>query len=357
MNIFNATSQYESWHASQARVVPADLEARHKLMASDAFSFLRATFYRWAQIFPVVCPQLARAPKVLGVGDLHVENYGTWRDTEGRLIWGINDFDEACPLPYANDLVRLVTSALLAIDLDRLSINRGIACTAVLDGYHDGLNAGGSPFVLSERNRWLRDAVTSRLRDPTLYWQKFDALPTLRKVPGEVQKLLQQAMPEAGLPFRVVHRRAGLGSLGRQRFTALTEWRGGKIAREAKALLPSAWPLFSEGSAARQIHFEEILRRAVRAPDPFLQHRGRWILRRLSPYCSRIELSQMKSGRDGQKLLWAMGCELANVHLGTRLARARVVKDLRGRKARWLHRAALDMSEAIMRDWKEWRKT
>jgi uncharacterized protein (DUF2252 family) len=24
-----------------------------------------------------------------------VENFGAWRDVEGRLIWGINDFDEA----------------------------------------------------------------------------------------------------------------------------------------------------------------------------------------------------------------------------------------------------------------------
>jgi len=32
---------------------------------------------------------------VLAVGDLHVENFGTWRDAEGRLIWGVNDFDES----------------------------------------------------------------------------------------------------------------------------------------------------------------------------------------------------------------------------------------------------------------------
>ena len=78
-------------------------------MAQDALSFLCATFYRWAQLFPALCAKLARAPKVLGIGDLHVENYGTWRDAEGRLVWGINDFDEACPLPYTNDLVRLAT--------------------------------------------------------------------------------------------------------------------------------------------------------------------------------------------------------------------------------------------------------
>jgi uncharacterized protein (DUF2252 family) len=50
------------------------------------------------QAWPEVCPDLAKAPKVLAVGDLHVENFGTWRDVEGRLVWGINDFDEAAAL-------------------------------------------------------------------------------------------------------------------------------------------------------------------------------------------------------------------------------------------------------------------
>src|ERR1039458_5738131 len=38
---------------------------------------------------------LRDAPKVLAVGDLHVGSFGTWRDTEGRLSWGVDDFDES----------------------------------------------------------------------------------------------------------------------------------------------------------------------------------------------------------------------------------------------------------------------
>src|SRR6202040_1164104 len=97
------------------------LELKHKRMAEGPFPFLRATFYRWAQLWPELCPRLAATPRGLGVGDLHVENFGTWRDSEGRLIWGVNDFDEACSLPYANDLVRLAVSAQLAIAANELS--------------------------------------------------------------------------------------------------------------------------------------------------------------------------------------------------------------------------------------------
>src|SRR5882724_8023895 len=134
-SIVHATRDFETCLASQVRVVRADLQAKHKLMAEDGFSFLRATFYRWAQLFPALCPKLARAPKVLGVGDLHVENYGTWRDAEGRLVWGINDFDEACPLPYTNDLVRLAASVRFASQAGPLDVKFGKACAAIESGY------------------------------------------------------------------------------------------------------------------------------------------------------------------------------------------------------------------------------
>ena len=81
--------------------------------------------------------------------------------------------------------------------------------------------------------------------------------------------ILKAAMPEPGLSFRVVHREAGLGSLGRQRFTALALWRGGKIAREIKELLPSA--VLCESKAAHNgIHYESVLAQAVRAIDPLI---------------------------------------------------------------------------------------
>src|SRR5207248_373594 len=92
------------------------LEYKHERMADpdNPFPFFRGTYYRWVQHWPDVCPELADAPRVLAVGDLHVENYGTWRDADGRLAWGVNDFDEADELPYTNDLVRLAASARFA---------------------------------------------------------------------------------------------------------------------------------------------------------------------------------------------------------------------------------------------------
>ena len=77
------------------------------------------------------------------------------------------------------------------------------------------------------------------------------------------------------------------------------------------------------------IYYADILRQSARAQDPFLVLHGTWILRRLSPYCSRVELSQLARSRDEQKLLWGMGRELANIHLGARAVVPRILRDLR----------------------------
>ena len=80
MDILQATERYEGWLASKTPLIERDLRWKHREMRKHAFAFLRATFYRWAQQWPATCRGLRSGPVVLSVGDLHVENFGTWRD-------------------------------------------------------------------------------------------------------------------------------------------------------------------------------------------------------------------------------------------------------------------------------------
>ena len=315
MKIDKATAKYEEWLSRHLRLLGPDLAFKHQQMRSAPFPFLRATFYRWAQVWPDVCAEAAKAPVVLAVGDLHVENFGTWRDIEGRLIWGINDFDEAWRLPYTNDLIRLATSALLA----PAACGAKPAVAALLKGYRDAL-AGrrqtlrarrtphraphhGDGALARSRRSFGRTCTRSRKRQSAL--------------PAGARKAIERMMPEAGLNWRIVHRVAGLGSLGRERYVAIADWRGGSIAREAKALAPSACFWAQEGKGTAPILYQEILDTAIRCRDPFVRFQKRWIVRRLAPDCSRIELSAMPKERDELRLLHAMGWETANVHLGS----------------------------------------
>jgi len=357
MKIAKATRSYEAWIEKHLTILPEDLKRKHAAMAADVFPFLRATFYRWMQLWPKVCADAARAPKVLGVGDLHVENFGTWRDVEGRLVWGINDFDEAYTLPYTIDLVRLAASAHIAIHEARLKIGPKDACEAILSGYTKGLQSGGRPIVLAEEHPWLRSMMTGVLRDPVHFWEKMDSLaPWKGRVPKSARRAIERLLPEPGLQYHLAHRIAGLGSLGRERYVAIAMYRGARIAREAKALAPSAcvWAA-EEKTVSQRICYQQILDRSIRAIDPFVRLKGRWIVRRLAPDCSRVELSSMPKERDETKLLHAMGFETANVHLGTPRAGKAIQRDLAKRLGHWLHESAAGMVKATMEDWKDWR--
>jgi hypothetical protein len=357
MKITEATHFYEIWLRGHISLLAADLKKKHAAMATDVFPFLRATFYRWMQRWPEVCPQEAKAPRILAVGDLHVENFGTWRDLEGRLVWGINDFDEAFQLPYTVDLVRLAASAHIAVRESRLQIEPKDACSVILDGYRKGLETGGRPIILAEEHPWLRTMMTGVLRDPTAFWKKLDGLRTWGgRVPNSARRAIERMLPERKLEYRVVHRIAGLGSLGRERFVAIANYAGAAMAREAKALAPSACVWASPRKESQAIRYQEILDCSVRAVDPYVRLKGRWIVRRLAPYCSRVELSSMPKERDEAKLLHAMGFETANVHLGTPRAVQAILRDLAKRPRHWLHDAAARMVKATTEDWQEWRE-
>ncbi len=147
--IRRANRAYERWLRSELHgdVVRSDLAEKWRKMSAGPFPFLRATYWRWSETIFDVCPKLKKAPKVLAIGDIHLENFGTWRDDDGRVVWGVNDFDEAAEMPYVLDLVRLATSAILA--RPSRAFRSSDLCAAILKGYAHGLKAP-SPTILDE---------------------------------------------------------------------------------------------------------------------------------------------------------------------------------------------------------------
>jgi uncharacterized protein (DUF2252 family) len=164
VDIIEATRSYERWLGEQIPVAQDDLATKHEKMDGDAFTFFRATHYRFLQRALELAPELD-GPRLPCVGDLHVENFGTWRDAEGRLVWGVNDLDESETLSYALDLACLATSAALAIDAGSLQLSPDDAADAILTGYGDALRAGGDAFVLAGDQDRLAELVDDALPD------------------------------------------------------------------------------------------------------------------------------------------------------------------------------------------------
>src|SRR5262249_48633778 len=162
-------------------------------------------------------------------------------------------------------------------------------------GYTRAIEENGRAFVLAERRQWLRRLALNKLRDPVIYWPKFDTLPLAK---GDVpHAILRRALPDADLSYRVVARVAGVGSLGRRRIVALAICEGARVAREAKAWLPSGL-VWATGRSSLGYSAQKLLAHAVRSRDPFLQFHPHWIVRRLAPDCSRIELADLPRIQD-----------------------------------------------------------
>jgi len=354
-NIHTATQAYERWFGTHTKIVQADLTMKHKLMHTSPFILLRGTFYRWAELFPLTLPALMKAPLVLSVGDLHIENFGTWRDAEGRLNWGVNDFDEAHPLPFTNDLVRLATSAAFAIEEGKLSLSLKQACDIITAAYRDAMVKQGHPFVLAEKNRNLGKMARSRLKDARTFFNKLDAQSkTSGNVPAAIAKIIADSMP-AGVSKPVYfQRQAGVGSLGRQRYLAMCDLGGSRIVREAKVMLPSAWTVVHPTEGEAVIYLNQLSQKCLRSHDPFLRVHEDWVIRRLAPDCARIELNELPEGSDEQVLLEAMGAETANVHLATPDKRTAVIRFL-DKNPGWLLPATKQMVRLTKQDFRDWQ--
>ena len=356
--IEGATASYEAWMRSCTKILQSDLRLKHEQMKESPFGLLRGAFYRWAQLWPSVCSDLCGAPRVLAVGDLHVNSFGTWRDAEGRLCWGVDDFDEAYPLAYTNDLVRLAASVKIVIDAEGLSVKLKGGCNAILEGYTEALREGGFPIVLAERDQKLGKLGVDSFKPPSNFWEKLNRLPVLRQpLAKDLKRALEKTLPEAGIKYKVVRRQAGLGSLGQERFVAIADWQGGCIAREAKLMVPSACSWLNDEIKHRQSFYEKAISSAVRSPDPFQVIDGSWLIRRLSPDSNPIDIQTLPKHSDEEMVLNAMGREAANVHLGTRSSTKNILKDLKKRKRGWLEDAAVRMAKILEKDWKRYRKS
>lgn len=343
---------YEQWLKVQlgGDLVAADLARKHDKMHASAFVFFRATYWRWAETILDICPELADAPSVLAVGDIHLENYGTWRDAEGRLAWGVNDFDEAAEMPYALDLGRLGASALLAGSSQGVAAET--ACGAILQGYNQGLRAP-KPASLDRDNAWLMKLVEVGEHERAKFWKKIADART-KAAPKRYREALIKAMPVPGLTVKTAQRSTGAGSLGRPRWIGVADWRGSPVVREAKALAMSAWARV-HAPKSRKIRSGEIANGRFHSLDPWYRIEKSLVVRRLSPNNRKIEAENGGPRLFSSDMLQLMGFELANLHLGVADHRTAITRDLGRRKRGWLAEAAKRAAKACTQDFNDWR--
>jgi len=374
---------------------PERLAMKYARMRADPFVFLRGSCH----LFYARLPQqgvMRKAPRTWCCGDLHLENFGSYKGDNRQIYFDLNDFDEALLAPLTWDLVRGLASILVARRSLRLGDRAGETalelCQAMLDAHAEALAAGKAYWVERETAPSPVSDLLASLRDrtrPMFLDSRTERIGRRRRIRIDGRKALAASPAQrdavqalvAGLPappgrpksffdvIDVARRIAGTGSLGLERYIVLVRGKGSPDANyllDLKRALPSA-PAHHAGIAqprwADEAHrVIEVQRRMQAVPMAFLQplrFQGRsFVLRALQPSEDRVELAQRRHPvarlRNlvtlmGQCLAWA---QLRSSGRGG-AANADEIIDF-ARRRRWrrkLMALARHMADAVETDW------
>ncbi|MBP5976833.1 DUF2252 domain-containing protein [Brasilonema sp. CT11] len=121
----NEIYQYNHQFASQ---LPQELATKMQKMKASPFAFYRGTahiFYRDMQTLPSSGFVNSSTSAIWLEGDMHMQNLGGMRDSNGNNVFDTTDFDEGYLGPYVWDLRRMAVSILLAAKENGLSSSDG----------------------------------------------------------------------------------------------------------------------------------------------------------------------------------------------------------------------------------------
>jgi hypothetical protein len=319
------TADYEHWLGERIPLLADELDRKHAEMADDEFRFLRGSYYLWLARLGEHLPETLGGARGPAVGDLHVENFGTWRDRDGVRRWGVNDFDELAVGPLLPDLIRLATSAVIA---PHVTLGDDEVCATVLETW-----SGAAPrraIDLDEEGADHLHHLVPPYDDAHSFYTKLASGPPAELPAAVVAATI--AVAEPGWAPSWHHHVAGTGSLGHRRVVGVgPALDGHPHAHEAKQLGPGTTQWAADRFAGPPWPVEEVglylrVRDAVAGPATATRAAG-WQIRALAPDVVRIELSGLDEHRSA-RLLRSMAAATADVHGVDRDAFAAAVSDV-----------------------------
>ncbi len=340
---------------------PDLLHLKYQKMADNAFAFLRGGCHLFYQDWHQAPSELNQAPKTWVCGDLHLENYGSYRGDNGLTYFDINDFDESVLAPCTVDLVRLVTSLYTWAKVPKSPFTTEQAQVLAVDylqAYTAALKTGKAFWVerdtaqglvkdllykqrLQKRKAFVKERTFKEKGDRKILIRPEKTKPTSDDQRTLVaQALARYAEQSLSLEFfgrlgieenphffdilDVAERIAGISSLGLQRYMVLIqgEGRGGhylldlKVEREAcltryVSIPQPYWSSQSERIVVAQNYLQAITPTFL---DTIRVGDRRFVLREYQPTEAKVNL-ESTGNRDLQLLMKTLGAVTAWAHL------------------------------------------
>lgn len=374
---------------------PERLAMKYRHMRISPFVFLRGTCHLFYKRLPK-SSIFNTAPLTWNCGDMHLENFGSYKGDNRLAYFDMNDFDDAALAPLNCELVRLLTSIL--VGAQSLAVNQYEAyalCETFVEAYAKALTSGKSTWVERETSNGIIRQLLNDLRDRQrpIYLNKRTlitghgknrrraihidgkkALTATEKQRAKVTKVIhdyanKQSNPDFFQVIDVARRIAGTGSLGVDRFVVLVNGKGsldGNYLLDLKNALPSAlasnikisqpkW----ETHAHRVVDIEHRMQSVSMAFLTAVKMGSEgYILRALQPVEDRIKLNRNQhSMQEIHKTIATLANIVASAHLRSTGRDGSAIADELieyGHKRKWrdkLLKSAQECAEQVENDW------
>lgn len=235
---------YERITAYNKNFLPDMIKLKYEAMAENIFRFYRGTCHLFYEDLAAT-NSLPPSPLTWICGDLHLENFGSYKGDNGLVYFDLNDFDEGVLAPASWELVRLLGSIFIAFKSLDISDDKAYKMAQLLLKTYSATLTRGKAISIEPRTAKgivydFLSSVAQRkqkqlLQKRTVLKKKRLALSVAHEKHFKPDKLLRQELAahiqnwitnsSAG-PYNyevtdVVFRLAGTGSIGIKRYLFL----------------------------------------------------------------------------------------------------------------------------------------
>ncbi len=304
---------------------PDLVELKYRKMQENPLVFFRGTchlFYEdWQQD-----SELNNAPLSWLCGDLHLQNFGSYKGDNRVVYFDINDFDEAILAPCSLDIVRLLTSVFMAFPhYVEEKENANKLATMFLDSYRQELTEAKARWfdlrtstglvkeLLAEgedrnRKKFLDDRTKIEDDHRKIIIKEDKTRPVLSETKNAIEIALKEfarstVTSEFFQVLDITERIAGTGSLGLKRYLVLVEGKGspdGNYLLDIKSSRPPSATQYLSHIESLQPKWQNEAERIIaiqqkmQAISPAFLHslkidKDYYVMRELQPHEDKIE--------------------------------------------------------------------
>ncbi|HVM90109.1 MAG TPA: DUF2252 family protein [Puia sp.] len=330
--------------------LPSYLKLKYAMMSQNAFRFFRGTCHLFYEDL-ATANDLPDSPLTWICGDLHLENFGSYKGDNRLEYFDLNDFDEAALAPAVWEIARMVTSIFAGFDSLQIAPDETRDAAAFFLKIYSGTLSNGKPrYIETETSKGIvrafLDHVASRKQKELLRNRAVEKNGELvllidnnhlykleKKLKNELIAFLDEWLKtnkkyKNGFKILdVAFRIAGTGSIGVKRYAFLVEKTrnsGKYILVDMKQALPSSVQPFlltvQPKWASEADRVVAVQQRMQNVPPAFFSStifkNDSYVLKELQPLADKINFDLIKKRpKDIQRVIEDMAMLTASAQL------------------------------------------